>query len=323
MLREVVARSEGRHRAHLGGVGAVRVAGTSPRSRSTGPSCPAARRHHRPPARLAVQRRAGRRRRRLKQLEARPRRPPRCGSGAAAAALEADAVGGREEQPAALLAADPWEWRALWMDGLAAVQQEDWDDAKASFNAVYQQVPGELAPKLALAFACEKGGRRRSPRASTRPAPPPTRRTSPRRRSGWPGCAPPRRHRRCGRRARPGADDQPRLPGEPAAARRGAARGRGDDLAVLDQAMTSIDGSDGPDDRATAVGADPRAGARGGHAGTGRATVRDRLVRGHRAVDPRRPRERATARWPATPTTATRRCDLVNQANAVRNWTLT
>ena len=35
---------------------------------------------------------------------------------------------------------------------------EDWAGAMASFNAVYQQVPGELAPKLALAFACERGG---------------------------------------------------------------------------------------------------------------------------------------------------------------------
>ncbi len=57
-----------------------------------------------------------------------------------------------------LLADDPWEWRALWIEGLAAVQAEDWETAKASFNAVYQQVPGELAPKLALAFACERGG---------------------------------------------------------------------------------------------------------------------------------------------------------------------
>lgn len=58
----------------------------------------------------------------------------------------------------ALLTDDPWEWRALWIEGLAAVQAEDWETAKASFNAVYQQVPGELAPKLALAFACERGG---------------------------------------------------------------------------------------------------------------------------------------------------------------------
>ncbi|KAB2811607.1 protein kinase [Pimelobacter simplex] len=57
-----------------------------------------------------------------------------------------------------LLTDDPWEWRALWVEGLAAVQADDWETAKASFNAVYQQVPGELAPKLALAFACERGG---------------------------------------------------------------------------------------------------------------------------------------------------------------------
>jgi serine/threonine-protein kinase PknG len=43
------------------------------------------------------------------------------------------------------------------MDGLAALQLQDWDTAAASFNAVYQQVPGELAPKLALALACERG----------------------------------------------------------------------------------------------------------------------------------------------------------------------
>ncbi len=58
----------------------------------------------------------------------------------------------------AMLAADPWEWRALWMDGLAAMAASDWERAKGAFNAVYQQVPGELAPKLALAVACERGG---------------------------------------------------------------------------------------------------------------------------------------------------------------------
>ncbi len=59
---------------------------------------------------------------------------------------------------AELLTLDPWEWRALWVDGLGAMQKQDWDAAKAAFNAVYQQVPGELAPKLALAVACERGG---------------------------------------------------------------------------------------------------------------------------------------------------------------------
>ena len=59
---------------------------------------------------------------------------------------------------AEMLAEDPWEWRALWIDGLASMQDRDWEGAKASFNAVYQQVPGELAPKLALGVACERGG---------------------------------------------------------------------------------------------------------------------------------------------------------------------
>ncbi len=57
-----------------------------------------------------------------------------------------------------LLAADPWEWRAVWLSGLASLKIGDWRTAQSSFNAVYGQVPGELAPKLALAVACEQGG---------------------------------------------------------------------------------------------------------------------------------------------------------------------
>ena len=57
-----------------------------------------------------------------------------------------------------LLSADPWEWRAVWMSGLAAFAREDAAAARAAFNAVYGQVPGELAPKLALALACELSG---------------------------------------------------------------------------------------------------------------------------------------------------------------------
>jgi serine/threonine-protein kinase PknG len=44
------------------------------------------------------------------------------------------------------------------MSGLAALDASRWGDAQAAFNAVYGQVPGELAPKLALALACERGG---------------------------------------------------------------------------------------------------------------------------------------------------------------------
>ena len=57
-----------------------------------------------------------------------------------------------------LLSADPWDWRALWLAGLAAMQRGAAAEARTNFNAVYQQVPGELAPKLALAVACEGSG---------------------------------------------------------------------------------------------------------------------------------------------------------------------
>ncbi|WP_182526119.1 serine/threonine-protein kinase [Nocardioides dongkuii] len=74
------------------------------------------------------------------------------------AALELEEPARAHAHAAELLAADPWDWRALWVDGLAALQERDWSAAQAAFSAVYQQVPGELAPKLALAVACERGG---------------------------------------------------------------------------------------------------------------------------------------------------------------------
>ncbi|MFZ1374254.1 MAG: tetratricopeptide repeat protein, partial [Nostocoides sp.] len=54
-----------------------------------------------------------------------------------------------------MLADDPWEWRAVWMSGVGALARNDPATAQSAFNAVYGQVPGELAPKLALAIACE------------------------------------------------------------------------------------------------------------------------------------------------------------------------
>ncbi|HTW16485.1 MAG TPA: tetratricopeptide repeat protein [Nocardioides sp.] len=74
------------------------------------------------------------------------------------AALDLQDAARAHAHAAELLAVDPWDWRALWFDGLAYLQQEDWQAAQAAFSAVYQQVPGELAPKLALAVACERGG---------------------------------------------------------------------------------------------------------------------------------------------------------------------
>lgn len=58
-----------------------------------------------------------------------------------------------------LLKADPWDWRAVWLQGVSAIQAQAWHEAQAPFNTVYAQVPGELAPKFALAVACERGER--------------------------------------------------------------------------------------------------------------------------------------------------------------------
>ena len=59
---------------------------------------------------------------------------------------------------AEILQRDPWEWRGLWLQGLLAMQRGDAATAVGSFNSVYGQLPGELAPKLALARACELAG---------------------------------------------------------------------------------------------------------------------------------------------------------------------
>ncbi|MDX6281165.1 MAG: serine/threonine-protein kinase PknG [Kribbellaceae bacterium] len=44
------------------------------------------------------------------------------------------------------------------MSGLVALARNDAATAQSAFNAVYGQVPGELAPKLALAVSCETSG---------------------------------------------------------------------------------------------------------------------------------------------------------------------
>jgi serine/threonine-protein kinase PknG len=71
-----------------------------------------------------------------------------------------DAARPEEARAAAdqLLRDDPWDWRAVWLQGLTALSQGDGHSARSAFNAVYGQVPGELAPKLALALACEVSG---------------------------------------------------------------------------------------------------------------------------------------------------------------------
>ena len=59
---------------------------------------------------------------------------------------------------AELVADDPSDWRIAWTAGLRQLALGDTDAAKGSFNTVYDVLPGEVAPKLALAFAAELGG---------------------------------------------------------------------------------------------------------------------------------------------------------------------
>ena len=55
-----------------------------------------------------------------------------------------------------LAAADPSDWRIAWYHGLRNLALAD--DARGAFSAVFDELPGELAPKLALAFAAETAG---------------------------------------------------------------------------------------------------------------------------------------------------------------------
>jgi serine/threonine-protein kinase PknG len=57
-----------------------------------------------------------------------------------------------------LAAADPADWRIAWYTGLCELAQGRPDRAGAAFGAVYDELPGELAPKLALGFAAEAAG---------------------------------------------------------------------------------------------------------------------------------------------------------------------
>ncbi|RPF22349.1 serine/threonine-protein kinase [Myceligenerans xiligouense] len=95
---------------------------------------------------------------RMDQLALAPRRTVEVLLAEARAALQIGDLARVHDTVSQILALDPWDWRAAWMEGLAGLAGGDAAAAAASFNAVYGQVPGELAPKLALACACEQSG---------------------------------------------------------------------------------------------------------------------------------------------------------------------
>ena len=79
----------------------------------------------------------------------------------ARAQLDVGDYAGAGHTLADLAAEDPSDWRIAWTDGLRRLALTDAGaaaTAAGAFSAVYDELPGELAPKLALAFAAEAAG---------------------------------------------------------------------------------------------------------------------------------------------------------------------
>ena len=73
----------------------------------------------------------------------------------ARAKLDVGDLDGARVTLAELAADDPSEWRIAWTEGLRLLAAGDAAAASGAFSAIYDELPGELAPKLALAFAAE------------------------------------------------------------------------------------------------------------------------------------------------------------------------
>ena len=54
--------------------------------------------------------------------------------------------------------ANPWEWRAVWYRSIHQLQQGHATEAAEGFSKVWTELPGESAPKLAVALAAEMAG---------------------------------------------------------------------------------------------------------------------------------------------------------------------
>ncbi|MGH3762394.1 tetratricopeptide repeat protein [Actinophytocola sp.] len=63
-----------------------------------------------------------------------------------------------ELEAARRLVTDPADWRPDWYQGLIAIATRRPADATAAFEKVYDAVPGEIPPKLALAISAEYSG---------------------------------------------------------------------------------------------------------------------------------------------------------------------
>ena len=57
-----------------------------------------------------------------------------------------------------LMKEDAWDWRVLWFEAHLALARGNTAEARKLFDQVYFDLPGELAPKLALGLAAELSG---------------------------------------------------------------------------------------------------------------------------------------------------------------------
>ena len=94
----------------------------------------------------------------IAQLQAAPHRTVEVELRLAAAAIDSGEGDLADAALNAVEESDPWDWRAGWFRGLAHLARGAAPEARRSFAAVYAAVPGELAPKLALALAAEQAG---------------------------------------------------------------------------------------------------------------------------------------------------------------------
>ncbi|WP_328402035.1 serine/threonine-protein kinase [Nocardia sp. NBC_00403] len=84
------------------------------------------------------------------------------------AALEVGDSAGAERRLDGLAETLPGDWRLAWYRGQARLLAGDFDTARAEFDAVYAALPGEAAPKLALAAVAELAGAEAAPQEASR-----------------------------------------------------------------------------------------------------------------------------------------------------------
>jgi serine/threonine-protein kinase PknG len=95
----------------------------------------------------------------LAELEQAPIRSVEVELRYARALIEAGRHADAEKVLATIETEDEWEWRVAWYRGLMRLSLNEPESAFEEFSVVYRTVPGELAAKLALAYAAEGAGR--------------------------------------------------------------------------------------------------------------------------------------------------------------------